>query len=182
MPFLWRVGKSRIVSLCSWSENLSPHHTFVANAFPCVTNIVDRQLGPVSQYMFNAYCGSLDGFFAQMVSYGILKEEDAQCFSVQGSIDPGSIALLVAAILLAFVNSVVTLASKQCLADYDTSQSNQIAPEANDDSAESSESESNEKGKKNAKSTKIRPPPFVFTDIHRWLLRSIEVKKDNGNV
>ncbi len=138
--------------------------------------IAGRQLGPVSQYMFNAYCGSLDGFFAQMVSYGILKEEDAQCFSVQGSIDPGSIALLVAAILLAFVNSVVTLASKQCLADYDTSQ------EPNDDSVESSENESNEKVNKSAKSNKIRPPPFVFTDIHRWLLRSIETKKDNGNV
>lgn len=154
---------------------------FVANTICFVTKIAGRQLGPVSQYMFNAYCGSLDGFFAQMVSYGILKEEDAQCFSVQGSIDPGSIALLVAAILLAFVNSVVTLASKQCLADYDTSQESQ-SNQPNDDSVESSENESNEKGKKNAKSNKIRPPPFVFTDIHRWLLRSIETEKDNGNV
>ena len=120
-----------------------------------------------------------------MVSYGILKEVDAQCFSVQGSIDPGSIALLVAAILLAFVNSVVTLASKQCLVDYDASQdsqSDQIVSKPNDDGAESSENESNEQGNKDGKSTKIRPPPFVFTDIHRWLLASIAVKNDNGDV
>lgn len=141
--------------------------------------VASWQLGPVSQYLFNAYCGSLDGFFAQMVSYGILKEVDAQCFSVQGSIDPGSIALLLAAILLAFVNSIVTLASKQCLVDYDASQksqTNQIVSKPNDDSAESSE-----QGSDGAESTKVRPPPFVFTDIHRWLLTSIEVKKDNGN-
>lgn len=141
--------------------------------------VASWQLGPVSQYLFNAYCGSLDGFFAQMVSYGILKEVDAQCFSVQGSIDPGSIALLLAAILLAFVNSIVTLASKQCLVDYDASQksqTNQIVSKPNDDSAESSE-----QGSDGAESTKVRPPPFVFTDIHRWLLTSIEVKNDNGN-
>ncbi len=54
-----------------------------------------------------------------MVSYGILKAADAQCFSVQGAIDPGSIALLLAAIFLAAVTSTVSLASKQCLEDYE---------------------------------------------------------------
>jgi len=171
--------------------------------------VASWQLGPVSQYMFNAYCGSLDGFFAQMVSYGILKEADAQCFSVQGSIDPGSIALLVAAILLALVNSVVTLASKQCLDDYSAPldrQAQQILPlepsEAaavethpnsdNENTEETAivethpnsdnENSENENTEETANSTKIRPPPFVFTDIHRWLLRSIEITKDTDNV
>ena len=115
-----------------------------------------RQLGPVSQYMFNAYCGPLDEFFAQMVSYGILKEVDAQCFSVQGSIDPGSLVLLAAAILLAFVNSVVTLANKQCLGEYQHTPS--AAKEDNETIAD----------------VEIRPFPVVFTDAYRWLLVGTE--------
>jgi len=149
--------------------------------------VASWQLGPVSQYMFNAYCGSLDGFFAQMVSYGILKEADAQCFSVQGSIDPGSIALLVAAILLALVNSVVSLANKQCLEDYGAPRENrthQIASEPNESAAvEKHPNSDNADNEESAKMNKIRPPPFVFTDTHRWLLiASIEESKKNNDV
>jgi len=118
--------------------------------------VASWQLGPVSQYMFNAYCGPLDEFFAQMVLYGILKEVDAQCFSVQGSIDPGSIVLLAAAILLAFVNSVVTLANKQCLEEYHHTPS--AAKEDNENIADA----------------EIRRIPVVFTDAYRWFLVATE--------
>lgn len=154
--------------------------------------VASWQLGPVSQYMFNAYCGSLDGFFAQMVSYGILKEADAQCFSVQGSIDPGSIALLVAAILLALVNSVVTLASKQCLEDNGAPGENETHQTASEPSEESAAAEEHLDGAKENEeeetpiettTNKIRPPPFVFTDIHRWLLMPTKTsKKDTDDV
>lgn len=151
-----------------------------------------RQLGPISQYMFNSYCGSLDEFFAQMVSYGVLKEDDAQCFSVQGSIDPGSISLLAAAILLAILNSVVTLANKQCLGDYvgqnaGSSEASRSAIEEEpvvaakqEGSSQTSSGSSNpqnpigdepqDDGTTNAETTKIRPFPVVFTDVYRWLL------------
>jgi hypothetical protein len=48
-----------------------------------------------------------------MVEYGILNPEDAQCFSVQGSIEPGSFTLVASAILLALLNSFVTKATRQ---------------------------------------------------------------------
>jgi len=116
------------------------------------------QLGPVSQYMFNAYCGALDSFFAQMVSYGILKEIDAQCFGIQGSIDPGSVSLLAAAILLAIINSVVSLASKQSLADYGPPRPvNGAKEESNEESGISAEA-------------KLRRFPVVFTDAYGWLV------------
>jgi hypothetical protein len=52
-----------------------------------------RQLGPVSEFMINSYCESLKDTFAQMVYYGILKEEDAQCFSVRSAVEPESFVL-----------------------------------------------------------------------------------------
>ncbi len=146
--------------------------------------------------MFNAYCGSLDSFFAQMVSYGILKAADAQCFSVQGAIDPGSIALLVAAIILAVVSSVVSLASKQCLEDCDSTnekRSDQIAPETGEslgvekcpniaeennegDTVEEIPNNSKENNEEPTKMTDIRSPPFLFTDLQGWLLTSTKEK------
>jgi len=154
--------------------------------------VASWQLGPISQYMFNSYCGSLDEFFAQMVSYGVLKEADAQCFSVQGSIDPGSISLLAAAILLAILNSVVTLANKQCLGDYGGQNSGSseasgsaieeepVVAAKQEGSSQTSSGSSNpqnpigdepqDDGTTNAGTTKIRPFPVVFTDAYRWLL------------
>jgi len=142
------------------------------------------QLGPVSQYMFNEYCGALDGFLAQMVNYGILEEIDAQCYGIQGSIEPGSIALLVAAIVLALVNSVVTLANNQCLKDYGLSAQDQrlessepiksnTAAKDPTDVKEGSQTSGSSKPPSNEETTEtsaIRPFPFVFTDVYRWLL------------
>jgi len=65
--------------------------------------LVHRQLGPISDFMFNSYCGALDGFFAQMAHYGIMKEEDTQCFSVQGYIEPGSVILAIGAVSILFL-------------------------------------------------------------------------------
>lgn len=39
-------------------------------------------LGPVSDFMINAYCKNLEDTFTQMVYFGVLKEENAQCFGV----------------------------------------------------------------------------------------------------
>ena len=46
--------------------------------FQPVSSSFFGQLGPVSEFMIN-YCASLEDTFAQMVYFGILKEEDAQC-------------------------------------------------------------------------------------------------------
>jgi hypothetical protein len=153
--------------------------------------VASWQLGPVSQNLFNVYCGSLDDFFAQMVSYAILKEEDAQCFTVQGSINPGSLSLLMASILLAIMNSVITLANNQCLWEYrgpyyerrsspgkvGANEEQVVGVEEGNRTSGSSHSPDIEekRGSKlqtdgSATETKAHPFPVVFTDAYRWLV------------
>lgn len=79
--------------------------------------VASWQLGPISQFMVNSYCGSLGGFFSQMVYFGILKAEDAQCFSVQSSMEEGAYVLAAGAVLLALLNTFVTKAVTQYFRD-----------------------------------------------------------------
>ena len=80
------------------------------------------QLGSISEFMVNPYCNSLDGFFADMVYYGILKEEDAQCFKADVNVEPTFYVLLVAAIVLALVNAFVMKAASQYFREIDASE------------------------------------------------------------
>ena len=115
-----------------------------------------------------------------MVDYGILNPEDAQCFSVQGSIEPGSFTLVASAILLALLNSFVTKATRQHnyfekrrRLQKEIEHNNEVVENCtknNDDdtmtiTAASSSSSSS------LSSTKLRPIPVMFTDTYRWLLR-----------
>ncbi len=79
------------------------------------------QLGGVSEYMINAYCGSLKNFFTGLSYYGILKEEDAQCFRVDASVEVASWLLVAASILLLAINHFITSASKQKIQDENIS-------------------------------------------------------------
>eukprot|EP00536_Pseudo-nitzschia_multiseries_P008906 jgi/Psemu1/257673/estExt_Genewise1Plus.C_2360017 len=127
--------------------------------------VASWQLGPVSEYMFNAYCGSLDGFFAQLLQYGLIEEADAQCFSVQGSLEPGSLTLVVAAVWLALLNSFVTKATRQ----YDFEQKSAIRERSIVAMEQASPPKSPAEAQ--VKKDKIRPLPVLFTDAYRWLLR-----------
>jgi Paraquat-inducible protein A len=148
------------------------------------------QLGPISEFMFNTSCGQFDGFFSQMVQYGILKEEDAQCFSVAGFIEPGSIVLATAAIILAFLNTVVNKAVVQYFYDQKSELEKELFPEdgVSDLSAASgADGEPSEHAVKDVSMTKIHPVPVLFTDTFRWFLRSDSQNKEsmsdspNGN-
>merc|ERR1712137_1432255 len=57
-------------------------------------------LGEVSTYMINEYCGSLDYLFQFAVQYEILDVEDGQCFYVDPAIKQGFYVLLVACVML----------------------------------------------------------------------------------
>jgi hypothetical protein len=125
-----------------------------------------------------------------MVDYGILNPEDAQCFSVQGSIEPGSFTLVASAILLALLNSFVTKATRQC--NYfekqrrlqEENEGNNEVLHCDDDvvDVENSTTSSSHHDKNNdddtkkitasssLSSTKLRPIPVMFTDTYRWLL------------
>lgn len=121
--------------------------------------------------MINSYCDSLNETFAQMVYYGILKEEDAQCFRVQSSIEGGSFVLAAGAVLLALLNTFVVKATVQYFRDTDELEENE--KEIDEERCLMSDYCSNIEvnGSELNTSERIHPVPVVFTDTFRWLLR-----------
>jgi len=136
--------------------------------------VASWQLGPISSFMVNSYCGSLDSFFSELVFFGILKNEDAQCFSVKSSIEEGFFILAVGAIILALVNAIVTKATKQYSRDQDEpDRQSQIQEHT---SALECAEEGQEVNADHSEST-VRPPPVLFTDTFRWLLKQDDKSK-----
>jgi hypothetical protein len=115
--------------------------------------------------MVNSYCESLKDTFAELVYYGILKEEDAQCFSVRSTVEPGSFVLAAGAVLLALVNTFVMKAVVQYFRDQDELEKRALLDEENTSHIEDSSKAEDviEAG--------IHPVPVLFTDTFRWLLR-----------
>jgi len=120
--------------------------------------VASWQLGPVSEYMINAYCGSLRATFSEMVYFGLLDPDDAQCFRVNTKIENGFYVLVAAALVLAVMNSFVVQALRQVLAEENETKK---APVCDPDSQ--------------IEET-LRPGPLEFTDVYRVLLR-----KGSGN-
>lgn len=116
--------------------------------------------------MINDYCESLDGVFAQMVYYGLLKEEDAQCFSVRSNIEGGSYLLVLGSILLALLSSFVSKAFIQYLRDQGQAEKRLRDEEDGSDCTTHSEDGSTV----GDTSARIHPVPVLFTDTFRWLL------------
>jgi len=127
------------------------------------------QLGKVSDFMVNSYCENLEDMFAQMVYYGVLKEEDAQCFGVTSRIGPNAFVLLAGAISLAFLNSFVCKAFVQYLYDGNPSE---LRFKGNDDSTDSSQSNGEDEATDTTVDTNIHQVPVLFTDTFRWMLKS----------
>ena len=131
--------------------------------------VASWQLGPISSFMVNSYCDSLDGFFSELVFYGILKNEDAQCFAVESSIEAGFFILAVGAILLTLMNAIVTKATKQYCRDLDELKRQTQIQEHTTSKMECAE-EGQEINANHSEST-IHSPPVLFTDTFRWLLK-----------
>lgn len=125
------------------------------------------QLGPVSEFMVNTYCEALSGFFADLVFFGVIKGEDAQCFSVQSSIGPGSFLLVAGAVLLALLNTFVVKAATQYLRDK-----NELEKSIEDEKMSSFMIDEKMESTEGATPAKILPVPVLFTDTFRWCLRS----------
>jgi hypothetical protein len=125
--------------------------------------------------MINSYCDSLQDTFAQLVYYGILAEEDAQCFSVRSTIEGGSFMLAAGAVLLALLNTFVVKAVTQYFRDDRDALEKMIVPadevsdvKSDHTSDTASEEESDVNGHAAAR---IQPVPVLFTDTFRWTLR-----------
>jgi hypothetical protein len=122
--------------------------------------------------MINAYCDNLQDLFAQAVHYGILREEDAQCFAVEASISPGFFFLAAAAIILALLNSFTAKAVYQYFRDRDPSKKSfrDVVSDAGLTNADSDEEQDDAVDAGFA--ARIQPVPVLFTDTFRWLLRA----------
>jgi len=124
--------------------------------------VASWQLGPISEFMINSYCESLKDSLGELVYYGILKAEDAQCFSVESTIGGGSYILALGAVLLAITTSFVNKAIIQYFRD--------IKEEEQGDAVEyDSDTESGD-DLKAPKSSRIQPVPVLFTDTFRWVM------------
>lgn len=120
-------------------------------------------MGPVSEYILNDYCGSLSGPFAQMAYFGIIKEEDAQCFKVNTSAESGLFILAAGALLLSLLNTFVLKAVRQYDRDkeeIDVSERSSKVLRSDEDDDELLETRA-----------KIHQTPVLFTDTFRWFLR-----------
>ena len=156
--------------------------------------VASWQLGPISMYMINSYCGSLQETFDLMAFLGVIAEEDAQCFRVNPTIKEGAYILAVGAVLLALFNSFVMNAVVQYFRDRDeeyeqvygglkkASDFGELelgSPATMKDSFDRSSDGMSldeqsppveDDDERNQAMESIRPTPVLFTDKYRWTL------------
>ncbi|KAL3817082.1 hypothetical protein ACHAXA_009913 [Cyclostephanos tholiformis] len=77
------------------------------------------QLGGVSEFMINAYCGKLQGTFTSLSYYGILSADDAQCFRVEATLEEAAWILVTACVILCMLKHFICGASLQKTLDDD---------------------------------------------------------------
>ena len=123
------------------------------------------QLGPLSEYLINAYCDGLSGTLATLSYYGIVQPEDAQCFKVAATIESGTYLLIAGALLLALLESFIMNAVIQQERDA----SEWHTPQEDVKLGESTSDLSPEEYAQIIDS--IDPPPVLFTDKYRWAMR-----------
>lgn len=121
--------------------------------------------------MINSYCDSLQDTFAKLVYYGILAEEDAQCFSVRSTIEGGSFMLAAGAVLLALLNTFVVKAVIQYSRDKDELEKKCLDVEPSDVKSDRTSDMASEEESDADHAARIRPVPVLFTDTFRWTLR-----------
>lgn len=124
--------------------------------------VASWQLGPVSDFMINSYCDGLVGAFAALEYYGVLEPTDAQCFRVQAGIENATYILIVAAVLLALLNTFVKRAVSQRALEHSALHVTNIKSFNHSDDYEDHEVE--------AARESLQYVPVLFSDTFRWLL------------
>jgi len=129
------------------------------------------QLGSISAFMINDYCGGLEDVFASTLYYGILSESDAQCFRVSAEVKTGTWMLFAASIMLVFLNHFVGKASL----DQEQDERRAISSAPNDLPCEEGVNQTKKDldcGDGTIDSHSLVMPPPLFTDYYRFLFRS----------
>uniref|UniRef100_A0A7R9WEW7 Uncharacterized protein n=1 Tax=Pseudictyota dubia TaxID=2749911 RepID=A0A7R9WEW7_9STRA len=120
------------------------------------------QIGGVSGFMVNEYCDALEEMFAEYAYYGIISESDAQCFRVDATLEGACFVLLVAAILLGFLNNFIMKALNQHIHDLDSAGKIEVL------SIKEGTTFANEDVGTSSRAAKIKPLSPRFTDSYRW--------------
>jgi len=149
------------------------------------------QLGGVSEFMINAYCGSLKNFFTGLSYYGFLKEEDALCFRVNAAVEVASWLLVAASIVLLALNHFISSASRQKVQDEDVSSDRRfhsdrwvqsrktsvLAEEGEDEEAvEVSPPDSSDSGSERKIDIAVVPPRF--TDFYFYAITKTDTEEE----
>ena len=109
-------------------------------------------------------CEEFESLFEMLAYYNILENEDSHCFRVEATIMNGTYLLVTGAVLLAVLSSFVMKASYQHFWDKDCCRKEMALKDHL--TPEEAASPVDEKIYK-----EIHPPPVLFTDSFRWLLR-----------
>jgi len=145
------------------------------------------QLGGVSEFLINDLCDSLEDTFASLAYYGIISDEDAQCFRVNARVEGSLWVLLTAAIILGIINHFISRAASQQERDENI-KSNDEQDLKSKDLYCSSDDCSVDKSfdgdfyydkKRNELLSLIKPVSCLFTDYYRWFLYKSESPPDN---
>jgi hypothetical protein len=96
-----------------------------------------------------------------LVYFGLIDQEDAQCFSVQSSVEEGSFILAAGAVLLALLNTFVTKATTQYFRDIDAVPNTEAAKVYGDDELRPPQIDQD---------LVIEPAPVLLSDRFRWCL------------
>jgi len=134
------------------------------------------QLAGVSEFMLNDYCGELKDTFTNLAYFGIIDDEDAQCFKVDASVEAASWVLVVASIVLCLVNHFIRTASHQKTRDDNTPMEQRLHTDRwiqinkNDDQESSTRGASNETDEDSSEvADNVSPITPRFTDYYRFL-------------
>lgn len=125
--------------------------------------VASWQVGDISSFLVNPYCETLESTFAELVSYGLLDPDDAQCFSVRSRVEPAVYTLVAAVVILGLTMSFVTNAHRQIIYQSDTLARQKRHRNNSFTDVELTDEELCEK---------IHPVPLLLTDRFRWLLRT----------
>lgn len=145
--------------------------------------IASWQLGGVSEFMINEYCGAMNPIFTTLSYHGVVDEVDAQCFRVDASVKVGSWLLVAASIIGGMINHFIISASTQKVRDDIIPDNRRLHSgrwltnkQSTGTVMESSSQDDAEEGEQSQSSdgTKVSPIPPRFTDFYSFATTTVE--------
>jgi hypothetical protein len=135
--------------------------------------VASWQLGEVSQFLINDYCGGLEDTFATLQFYGILGTSDAQCFRVTARLESATWILIGASLTLGLINHFVSLAAAHEEEDlkHDSSTGLVYAGRTKRDNGDEYEKRDDDT---RALRKQLRFEKVNFTDYYRCLVKRIQ--------